>query len=83
MKSQIIQIGNSQGVRLPKALLEESGISGEVDLVLHEEGILIRALKRKRTGWEEALKRMMEHEEDELVDSGSFTTDFDRRRWQW
>ena len=32
MKTQIIQIGNSQGIRIPKVLLEESGISGEVDL---------------------------------------------------
>ena len=42
MKAQIIRIGNSQGIRIPKALLEESGIKGEVELVLADEGILIR-----------------------------------------
>ena len=82
MKSQIIQIGNSQGVRLPKALLEESGIAGEVDLVLQEDGILIRGMQKKRDGWSEGLKVMLEQEDDELPDADELS-DFDRRRWQW
>ncbi len=43
MKAQIIQIGNSQGIRIPKALLEETKISGEIELEVHPEGILIIA----------------------------------------
>lgn len=82
MKSQIIQIGNSQGVRLPKALLEESGISGEIDLVLHEEGILIRGVQRKRDGWADELKAMLDKEEDEISDAVALT-DFDVKQWQW
>ena len=42
MKAQIIQIGNSQGIRIPKVLLEDSRIKSEVDLELHPDGILIR-----------------------------------------
>ena len=82
MKSQIIQIGNSQGVRLPKGLLEESGIRGEVDLVLHEDGILIRGLQKPRSGWAEKIKEMIDHEDDELADLET-PSEFDRRRWQW
>ena len=32
MRTSIITIGNSKGIRIPKVLLEESGIGGEVEL---------------------------------------------------
>ena len=82
MKSQIIQIGNSQGIRLPKILLEESGISGDVDLELHPDGILIRNLKKPREGWDEAFRSMAENEDDELLE-GHIASGFERKEWQW
>ena len=82
MKTQIIQIGNSQGIRIPKVLLEDSRITGEVDLELHPEGILIRNAKKPRSGWESAFKAMAENDDDEL-DAGHSTTAFDKKEWQW
>lgn len=82
MKCQIIQIGNSQGIRIPKTLLEESGVSGEVDLELHPEGILIRNIQRPRSGWDEAFKAMAENDHSELV-AGDIGSTFDRKEWQW
>ncbi len=81
MKSQIIQIGNSQGIRIPKVLLEDSRISGEVDLELHPDGILIRKAQRARAGWDEAFKTMVEEDEAELDPLPA--TDFEKRDWQW
>lgn len=82
MRSQIIQIGNSQGVRLPKVLLEDSGITRDVDLELHPDGILIRNAQKPRSGWDEAFKAMAENDEDDLAGDGSVTT-FEKREWQW
>jgi antitoxin MazE len=82
MKCQIIQIGNSQGIRIPKILLEESGISGEVDLELHSEGILIRNIQRPRSGWDDAFKAMAENDEAELTGAVAGTI-FDKKDWQW
>ena len=70
MKSQIIQIGNSQGIRIPKVLLEDSRITGEVDLELHADGILIRNAQKPRAGWDGQFKLMAENEDDELVFAG-------------
>jgi antitoxin MazE len=81
MKSQIIQIGNSQGIRIPKVLLEESRIAGDVDLELHPDGILIRKAQKARAGWVDAFKTMAENDEDEL-DVSSATT-FEKTEWQW
>ena len=82
MKTQIIQIGNSQGIRIPKVLLEETRIAGEVDLELHPDGILIRNTQKARAGWDEAFKTMAENEDDELPD-GNVTTAFEKKEWQW
>ena len=82
MKSQIIQIGNSQGIRIPKVLLEDSRITSEVDLELHPDGILIRNAQKARSGWDEAFKSMAENEDDELV-GGDSPTKFEKRGWQW
>ncbi|MBA3353659.1 MAG: AbrB/MazE/SpoVT family DNA-binding domain-containing protein, partial [Blastocatellia bacterium] len=56
MKAQIIRIGNSQGIRIPKTLLEDGKLSGEVELELHEDGILIRSLQKPRANWDAAFK---------------------------
>lgn len=82
MKAQIIQIGNSQGIRIPKVLLEDSRITGDVDLELHPDGILIRKAQQPRAGWDEAFKAMAENEDDELA-VGSTSTDFEKKEWQW
>ncbi|CAN5463731.1 hypothetical protein BH10ACI3_BH10ACI3_08890 [soil metagenome] len=82
MRSQIIQIGNSQGIRIPKVLLEDSRIIGEVDLELHPDGILIRNAQKPRSGWDEAFKVMAENEDDEMAD-GQTSTSFEKKEWQW
>ncbi|MGH7784709.1 MAG: AbrB/MazE/SpoVT family DNA-binding domain-containing protein [Candidatus Binatia bacterium] len=82
MKSQIIQIGNSQGIRIPKVLLEESGLKGEVDLELHSEGVLIRNIQKPRAGWDEAFRSMAENEDDDLQ-PGEISTTFEKKEWQW
>jgi antitoxin MazE len=81
MKSQIIQIGNSQGIRIPKVLLEESRISGDVDVELHPDGILIRKAQRPRDGWDEAFKTMAEKDEADIDPLPA--THFKKKDWQW
>ncbi len=66
MKTQIIQIGNSQGIRIPKVFLEECKIQGDVELEIHPDGILIRNAQKPRSGWDEAFKAMAENEDDEF-----------------
>ncbi len=82
MKTQIIQIGNSQGIRIPKVLLEESRIIGEVDLELHPDGILIRNAQKPRSDWDAQFKAMAENEDDDLI-VGRSANEFDKKEWQW
>ena len=82
MKTQIIQIGNSQGIRIPKMLLEDSGIKGVVNLELHPDGILVRNAEKPRAGWDEAFRLMAENDDDERA-LGEVPTNFERKDWQW
>lgn len=82
MKAQIIQIGNSQGIRIPKMMLEESGISGEVELEVQPEGILIRNISKPRSTWNAIFRSLEETDEDSPLDPNSSTV-FEKKEWQW
>ncbi len=69
MKSRIVQIGNSRGIRLPKVLLEEAQLQDEVELEAEPGRIVIRKGTRPRAGWAAAARRMHEGGEDRLLDN--------------
>jgi antitoxin MazE len=81
MRAQIIRIGNSQGVRIPKALLQDGKISGEVELELHEAGILIRSLQKPRANWAAAFRSIADGDDDQPLAASS--TEFEKKEWQW
>lgn len=81
MRAQIIRIGNSQGVRIPKTLLQDGKISGEVELELHDQGILIRSLQKPRATWDAAFRSVAEGEDDQPLTD--VTGEFERKEWQW
>ena len=46
MKTRIVPIGNSQGIRIPKLLLEQTGLSGEVEISAEDDALVIRPVRR-------------------------------------
>ena len=81
MKAQIIRIGNSQGIRIPKALIEDGKLSGEVELELHEEGLLIRSLQKPRADWDARFKGAADADDDQSI--SETRTAFENKEWQW
>jgi antitoxin MazE len=82
MKSRIVQIGNSRGIRLPKVLLEEAQLADEVELEAEPGRIVIRKGNRPRAGWAAAARRMRQRGEDQLLDPTTATR-FDEEEWKW
>jgi antitoxin MazE len=82
MKTKLVRIGNSRGVRIPKPLLEQAGLENEVLLRVVEEGIVIEAADKPRAGWGEAARILHERREDGLLDDIT-ETDFDETEWVW
>jgi antitoxin MazE len=84
MRATIVRIGNSQGIRIPKLLLERSGLGEEVDIEAREDQIVIRPLRRPRDGWSDAFQEMAQAGEDQLVDGDlPGQSSFDQGEWTW
>ena len=84
MRTRIIKIGNSQGVRIPKLFLEQSRLREEVEMEAQEDQIILRAVTRPRQGWEEAFRAMAQQGDDQLLDGDlSGQSQWDQQEWQW
>ena len=84
MRTNIIRIGNSQGVRIPKILLEQSRLGTEVELEVENEMIVIRSATRPRDGWAEQFRLMSECGDDKMIDEDpGEQTDWDKEEWEW
>ncbi len=82
MKTRLVPIGNSRGVRIPKPFLEQAGLKDEVELRLVEGGIMITGIGASRAGWAKAASEIRERGQDGLLDEW-VGTDLDDAEWTW
>jgi antitoxin MazE len=68
VKTRIVRIGNSRGIRLQKVVLQRAQLSDEVELRVERGRIVISVASRPRAGWAEAARRMRARGEDQLLD---------------
>lgn len=84
MKTNIIRIGNSQGVRIPKPIIRQAGLEGDVNLTVKGSTIVISKVKKPRSGWSEAFAQMRRNEDDVLLDSETaLSSVWDKEEWEW
>lgn len=85
METQLIQIGNSRGIRLPKALIEQIGLGDKVELRVENGKIIIGPLNQPRKNWDNAFKMMAEAGDDQLLDSdiATHSSQWDDSEWKW
>jgi antitoxin MazE len=83
MKSRIVKIGNSRGIRIPKALLEAVGLEGEVDLAVRSGSLVIRPARACRAGWAESFQEMAANGDDAMLDDVTLLTNWDEEEWEW
>jgi antitoxin MazE len=85
MKTKLVRIGNSKGIRLPKSVIEQAELSDEVELYVADRQIIVRSAHVPRQGWEEAFKEMHQHSDDTPLDITvtETTQDWDDDEWTW
>lgn len=83
MRARIIKIGNSQGLRIPKPILEQTGIMDDVEIEVEKNKIIIRPVKDVREGWDVAFKIMGEKGDDEMIIDENISHSWDEEKWQW
>lgn len=81
-KTRIVRIGNSQGIRVPKPLLDQANLPEEVEIYAEPGRLVVRAARGPRDGWAEAARMMRARHEDGLLDEPTATT-FDVEEWTW
>lgn len=84
MRASIVRIGNSRGIRIPKVVLEQTRLHGEVDLEVKDDKIIISPVKKPRQDWDRQFKLMAARGDDKLIDSEVVSlTSFDAEEWEW
>ena len=84
MKATITKIGNSKGIRIPKPILEQCDLKGEVDLEVRNHELIIRSPYSPRKNWEQSFREMAKRSDDILLDSVAETpAKWDEEEWEW
>jgi antitoxin MazE len=84
MKAKVVRIGNSKGIRLPKAVLEQCHLEHTVELEVEDGFVIIRPAHAPRSGWDEVFSEMAEKHNDALLDANALpATEWDKTEWRW
>jgi antitoxin MazE len=84
VRACVVKIGNSQGIRIPKPLLEQTGIMDIVELEVEKNQIIIRPISNPRPDWDNAFRAMAQNGHDTLIDGNENISNFwDEEEWQW
>ncbi len=84
VKTRIVKIGNSQGIRIPKPVIEQLGFVEEVELEILPDQLVIRSSHLSRQNWEEQFKAMAGAGDDQLLDEESISfSEWDEKEWVW
>ncbi len=78
----LIRIGNSQGIRIPKAIIEQAQLSNkDLEFKIVDDGLLIHSVKKPRQGWKEQFDKVVQLQKSDqewldapLADTGE---------WEW
>jgi antitoxin MazE len=84
VKTKIVRIGNSRGIRIPKPLIAQAGIQDEVEISLEKNRLVITPANHPRADWEEEFRAMAARGDDTLLDgAGSTGVEWDEEEWEW
>jgi antitoxin MazE len=84
MRTRVIKIGNSQGIRIPKIIVEQFNLSEEIELLSNDGMLVLRPAFHPRAGWEAQFKEMALHGDDAPIDEEmSISSKWDEEEWEW
>ncbi len=83
MKVNLIQIGNSKGVRLPQAVIKECGFGEQVEMRVEKGSVVLMPVRHPRDGWAAAFERMAACGDDELLIPDTIEHEWDKEEWEW
>lgn len=83
MKTKLVPIGNSRGVRLPASVIRSCGFGDELEMRVEGGVVMLVPARGQREGWDEAFKAMAESGDDRALLDENAGTSFDEEEWTW
>jgi len=83
MKTELVRIGNSRGIRIPKPLIEQCGLGDTVELSIENDRLMISPGRRLRQGWADEFEEAGPSGNNELLLEPMRINEFDRKGWKW
>jgi antitoxin MazE len=82
VRTRVVRIGNSRGIRIPKVWLDQLNLGDEVELAVRQGTLVVRRAHPPREGWSAAFEAMASRQDDALYDEAQ-PTDWDEKEWRW
>ena len=82
IRSKVVKIGNSRGIRIPRTLLEQAGLTDEIEMLVEGNRLIVHAVHQPRAGWDARFAEMAEKGDDRLLDEIT-PTQWDEVEWAW
>jgi len=83
MRTELVRIGNSRGIRIPKPIIEQCGFGEQVHLRVQDDCLVISVERKPRDGWEAAFRAAGSSAKDERLIESARPNEFDRKDWRW
>jgi len=83
MRVELVRIGNSRGIRIPKPLIEQCGFGDAVELRVEKNRLIISPDCPPRQGWKEAFAAAGTTARDSSPFEAMPPNEFDDSEWTW
>jgi antitoxin MazE len=85
MTVDLVRIGNSRGIRIPKSMIKQCGFGDTVELRVENQQLIIAPGHAPRRGWKQVFESApaCSQVEDKLLLRDLRENEFDREEWQW
>jgi antitoxin MazE len=83
MRIELVRVGNSRGIRIPKPLIEQCGFGDTVELRVEQDRLVIAPDRAPRQGWKEAFAAAGSTARDPLLLEALPSNEFDAEEWTW
>lgn len=83
VSAKLVKIGNSRGVRIPKALIDQSGLRDHVSIEVKGGAVILRQEHKRRAGWGRQFQQMAARGDDAPIIDDGLSNKFDQAGWQW
>ncbi len=83
MKVNLISIGNSKGVRIPRSIIKACGFGEQVEMRVREGAVVLTSARDLREGWNTAFEKMAAVGDDALLFPENMAHEWDEAEWEW